>query len=348
VRGTSFHLPGHYYTGLARILIEHLPDLRDFTSASGLDLGSLDDPDSTITLAQLDNLIEMASTASGCAHLGLKVGKFARLTGHGPLGYALLSSSTLEELVRLAARYYHLIVPAFTMRYARHCTFAEITFTPTIAMKSRTLQFFVEALAVAFQVQLEGILGPGNDDFEIHLSTDEPLDVRRYLGTRFTRYHFGKRSKPGVTVMLAASLLDKSLPMADRRALRVAEAQCEARSRAPVDANDVVALIEMMLSESANFQLTKEDVATAMNVTLRTLNRYLGKQGETFKGVCQRIRFAYACRLLAEGRLNVTQIAARTGFSNVGNFSRGFRDYVGVCPTRYAEAPAAAPHTAPD
>lgn len=340
MRNTSFRLPGHYYTGLAQIVAEHVPDLREFTTTTGLDIRALDDPDSTITLTQLDCLIETASAASGCMHLGLKVGQRARLTGHGLLGYALLSSSTLEELVRLAARYYHLIVPVVAMRYVRLGAFAEITFTPTVAMKNQTLRYFVEALAVAFQVQLDGILGPGNDDFEIHLSTDEPADVRRYLGSRFTRYRFGKRSTPGVTVVLAASLLDTPLPMANRRAKQVAEARCEARARTPVDADNVVELIEMMLTESRNFQLTRQEVATAMNVTVRTLNRYLGRRNETFRGVCQRTRFTYACRLLDERRLTVTQIAAKTGFSDVANFSRGFREYVGVCATRYTATSA--------
>ncbi|MCA8296755.1 AraC family transcriptional regulator [Burkholderia sp. AU30198] len=341
MRTTPHRLPGHYYSGLAQIVVEHVPDLREFTARSGLDLRVLRDPDGTLTLAQLDCLIETASAASGCEHLGLRLGQQARLTEHGPLGYALLSSSTLEELVRLAARYYHLIVPVVTMRYARRGAHAEITFTPAVAMHSRTLQFFVEVLAVSFQVQLDGMLGPGNNDFEIHLSTDEPADVHRYLGSRFARYRFGKRSTPGVTVVLGASLLDWPLPMANRLTKQVAEAQCELRSRAPADPDDVVALIEMMLTQSKDFRLSRDDVASAMNVTVRTLNRYLGKQGHTFTDVCQQARFAYACRLLAERKLTVTQIAERVGFSDVANFSRGFREYIGVSPTRYATASGA-------
>ncbi|VWB68561.1 AraC family transcriptional regulator [Burkholderia pseudomultivorans] len=347
MRTPLYHLPGHYYSGLAQIVVEHLPDLRDFTARSGLDMRMLRDPNGTLTLAQLDCLIETASDVSGCAHLGLRLGQQARLTGHGPLGYALLSSSTLDELVRLAARYYHLILPIVTMRYARRAGCAEITFTPTVAMRDRTLQYFVEALAAAFQVQIDGIVGADNDDYDIHLSTDEPADVHRYLGRRLARYRFGSRGTPGVTVMLAASLLDRPLPMANRLAKERAEAQCEARSRTPADADDVVALIEMMLTQSQDFRLTREDVAAAMNVTVRTLNRYLGKQGQTFRDVCQRTRFAYACRLLDERRLTVTQIAAKVGFSDVANFSRSFREYIGVYPTRYAAMPAESPRLDP-
>jgi AraC-like DNA-binding protein len=341
VRTPSSRLPGHYYTGLAQIVAEHQPDLHEFIARAGFDPRMLRAPNSTITLAQLDCLIEAAGRASGCAHLGLRLGRHARLTEHGPLGYALLSSGTLEELVRLAARYYHLIVPVVTMRYARRGACAEVTFTLAVAMRDATLRFFVEALAVAFHAQLDAIVGPDNDDFEIRLSTDEPADVHRYLGSRFAHYRFRARSTPGVTVILGAGLLSRPLPMANPLAKQVAEAQCDVRSRIPADSKDVVALIEMMLAARLDFHLTRDDVAAAMNVTVRTLNRHLAGQGETFKGVCQRVRFAHACRLLDERALTVTQVAARVGFGDVANFSRGFREYIGMSPTRYVEMGAA-------
>ncbi|MBJ9942880.1 AraC family transcriptional regulator [Burkholderia multivorans] len=342
MRPTVHRLPGRYYARLARIVAEHMRDPSEFIARCGFDPRTLHDPAATLTLAQLDRLIETASAVSGCAHLGLDAGRYARLTSHGPLGYALLSCSTLEELVRLAARYYHLIVPVVTMRYVRRGRFAEITYTLTVAMQARTLRFFVEALAVAFQVQIDGIVGAETDDYEIRLSTEAPADVHRYLGRRLARYRFGARSTPGVTVVIAASLLERPLPMANALSKRVAEAQCEARTRARADASDVVELIEMMLTQSADFRLSREEVAAAMNVTVRTLNRYLSSQGHTFRDVCQRTRFAHACRLLDEGRLTVTQIAAKVGFSDVANFSRGFREYIGVSPTRYTALSARA------
>ncbi|RAB22259.1 AraC family transcriptional regulator ligand-binding domain-containing protein, partial [Burkholderia multivorans] len=232
MRPTVHRLPGRYYARLARIVAEHMRDPSEFIARCGFDPRTLHDPAATLTLAQLDRLIETASAVSGCAHLGLDAGRYARLTSHGPLGYALLSCSTLEELVRLAARYYHLIVPVVTMRYVRRGRFAEITYTPTVAMQARTLRFFVEALAVAFQVQIDGIVGAETDDYEIRLSTEAPADVHRYLGRRLARYRFGARSTPGVTVVIAASLLERPLPMANALSKRVAEAQCEARTRA--------------------------------------------------------------------------------------------------------------------
>lgn len=329
-------LPSRYYSALGRIVYSHLPDPQEFLERTGITAQMLRDPRGVITLAQLDALIEAASRVSGSAHLGLELGRHARLTEHGPLGYALLCSGTLDEMLRLAARYYHLIVPVFKMIYERRGSLAEITFMPNAAMPRRTLHFFVEALAVSFQVQLDGVLGADSDGYEIYLSTDAPADVHRLLGNRFVRFRFGQRRIPGVTVKLATSSLDKPLPMANRPGMTAAAAQCEAIGGKQPDNRDLVKFVEMMLHESEGILLTRSDVAASLKVTVRTLNRHLSNQGVTFRDVVQRARFAQACALLEEGNMTISQIASRLGFSEVSNFSRWFRQYTGVSPTRYA------------
>ncbi len=49
------------------------------------------------------------------------------------------------------------------------------------------------------------------------------------------------------------------------------------------------------------------------------------------------LRVNYACRLLLEGKLTITQICFETGFNNISNFNRQFKKITSYSPTNYLE-----------
>jgi AraC-like DNA-binding protein len=47
------------------------------------------------------------------------------------------------------------------------------------------------------------------------------------------------------------------------------------------------------------------------------------------------MRIGYACRLIIEGKLSVSQISFESGFNNLSNFNRTFKKHTGYTPTDY-------------
>ena len=328
-------VPSRYYAVLGQLLRAHTPDYERLLANAHINVQTLEDPHGTLTIAELEALIDVASRMTGRGDLSVEVGRQAQLNSHGPLGYALLSCSNADQALRLAARYFHLITPVFRMRYERRGKHAEITFTPCAVMHQRTLQFFVEVIAMSFHVQAQVMLGPDNEGYDLYLSTEAPPHVHRFQGNSPARFHFGERLMPGLTIRIATRLLDKPLPMADERVVQQTEAQYEALVRQPVQPGEWGDFVEMILRQSEAPQLTLEDVARSLNISARTINRNLSKEDLSFRDISQRVRFERACDLLEAGELTVSQIAARLGFNDVANFSRGFRRYKGVSPTAY-------------
>ncbi len=62
------------------------------------------------------------------------------------------------------------------------------------------------------------------------------------------------------------------------------------------------------------------------------------KYGKTLFQLYTEKRFEYAVRLLAEGRIPVTEIARRCAFSSAAAFSKAFTKHCGVSPSRYVRA----------
>ena len=57
--------------------------------------------------------------------------------------------------------------------------------------------------------------------------------------------------------------------------------------------------------------------------------------GMPFKSYLLNIRIGFACRLLNENQLNISQIAYESGFENLSNFNRHFKHIKGVTPTEF-------------
>ena len=76
---------------------------------------------------------------------------------------------------------------------------------------------------------------------------------------------------------------------------------------------------------------------TAMNEA--AFCRYFKQEtGKTFKQYILDMRIGYACKLLAAGRMNVSQISLECGFESTAHFNRIFKRITGMTPTSYRES----------
>lgn len=74
-------------------------------------------------------------------------------------------------------------------------------------------------------------------------------------------------------------------------------------------------------------QIRIEDLCSAANLSARSLHRLFTRHlGENVSEYLGRLRIGRACMLLVETDYPISMVAAETGFSNLSNFNRQFRD----------------------
>ena len=56
---------------------------------------------------------------------------------------------------------------------------------------------------------------------------------------------------------------------------------------------------------------------------------------KTFVQFLTEVRIGMACKHLVEGKMNITEIAYQSGFSNLSNFIRQFKKLIGSTPSEY-------------
>jgi AraC-like DNA-binding protein len=329
--------PARYFA----LLVDHL-ESRGVDRAGLLRaarIRSLDDPRGQVTVKQAEAVLEAAERMTGQQDLGFELGKLVKLTSHDVLGYALLTSATLGHVLRLLANYQRLIQPAFALRVQRRPGAVDLLYVPVMALSHRLMRTFQEAIAVSDHFEFQTLLAGHLPPYDIHLSIERPAHADRYRELGPARVHFGD-SLPGVRLSMDAALLDARLPLANPRATQVAEQRCKTMLRGDRGRRRWSEWCRMMLREAEDCQPTLDQLAGFVNLSARTLSRYLDAEDTSFRELSLRVRTERACAMLADGQSSVTQIAYRLGYTDVASFVRCFRLQTGRTATEFrASAP---------
>jgi AraC-like DNA-binding protein len=131
------------------------------------------------------------------------------------------------------------------------------------------------------------------------------------------------------------SELDRAMLRPDRHAVETFGQLVDADVRAHPPAQSLSARVEAHLASSLPQDTDVADVARAMHMSARTLQRRLEQEGTRFTEVLDRARLQLARRLLADARVTLTDVAYRVGFADLATFSRAFKRWTGLPPGQW-------------
>ena len=292
---------------------------------------SLDEPKSRVTIRQVESLLAAAERLSGRFDLGFELGRRVKTTSHDILGYALLTSPTLRHALRLLSSYQRLINPAFTLELQHHGGRMDLVYRPAMALSHRAMRVLQETIAVSNHHEFGSLLKRDLPPYDIYFSIERPPHAGRYADLASARVHWGDLL-PGLRLSMDVALLDMPLAMADPRAMQAAEQRCVAMMRDARGSPRWSEWCRMMLREAEDSQPTLEQLARFVNLSARTLSRYLDAENTGFRELSLQVRTERAKRLLEKGGQSVTRIAYRLGYSDVASFIRSFRGRTGCSP----------------
>ncbi len=327
--GTPVRVPARY---VARLL--------DFLESIGVDrarllraarIRSIEDPSGQVGLPQVELLLRAATEASQRTDVGFELGRRLDLISHDILGFALMTSPTFGDMLRLATSYQRLIQTVFALSMQRHAQRVELVYLPAAGIPPLTMGVVEEAIVVSNHVAYQAVLGDRLPAYDARLSIERPIHAHRYRELGRVRVHFGEAS-PGVRIELPSKLLQAPLAMADARAMRAAEERCKTMLMQVAAHRRWTEWCRMMLNESRDARPTLEQLARIGNQSSRTLARHLEAEGTSFRELALQVRTSRATRMLEQAELSVTQVAYRLGYSDVTSFVRSYRKETGVTP----------------
>jgi AraC-like DNA-binding protein len=94
----------------------------------------------------------------------------------------------------------------------------------------------------------------------------------------------------------------------------------------------------MMVEHLGETALTPETVARALAVSRRTLSRRLADEGSSFRHILDDVRREFACALLRDRSLSISDVAFFLQYSEPAAFNRSFRRWTGQTPRAFRRA----------
>ncbi len=311
-------------------------ELMEGTALARLDPHSTD---ARLTPLEFNILVDRALRLTGEPALGYHFGLQTKLSAHGFLGYAVMTSATLGDAIALTEKFFSTRSGALELKFfvekgglADGGDVAVVQIDSTVDIKL-PFAFPFESLLVGLCHAGAYITGESSMEAEIWLDFPEPAYYAACAHLLPCPIRYGKNVNQ---LRFPAIRLQQPLLMADVTASQLAREQCE-RELAALSSQPLVSRVRALLGEDLSAMPDLESVAARCCMSARSLKRKLADHGVSFSELAADMRRDEAFVLLAEGRLSIEQIAGRLGYRDPANFTRAFKAWTGETPRQYRE-----------
>jgi len=278
-------------------------------------------------IAQLDNMLTLIGDNGFWLDYPFEVS----ISDYGLLGYAMMSSATLEQAVQIGVKYHRMAGSLFYLGFVREGDHAVLRLDEVLA-GGDTGQYVAETLFAGLTPLVTLLIGEQFQPSEVHFSYPEPAYSSRYEGVFGCPIHF---DKPFSEFHFDAYLLTHPLAEADSSTAQTCEESCrKILNQLDIGVDIISNICHLLLSTPGEFPKL-DAIASKLSIGTRTLRRRLKGLGTSYQKILDDVKKELAVEYLQTTTLSVQEISDLLGYSEVTNFRRAFVKWVHLSPYQY-------------
>src|SRR5947207_566626 len=294
---------------------------------AGLSDDALDQAENRIPYVALGRLLLASANRTRCAHLGLLAGCMWRLSDLGAVGVRARTCATVGDALRVLTQQQHLDSEGSVTYLIEHREVVDFGYAIYHPDVYGTNQIFDSVLAGTFNY-LRALCGVGWAPSEVLVPHADPITVAPYRDLFGVTPRFNSEV---CAIRFPVYWMDRPIANIEPRQVRDAEVTAETtKLEDPVQ--EVSRALRVLLLEG---KTSGDEVAQALAIHRRTLNRRLKDHGTTFQRVLDEVRFSVARQFLATSEICLDDVAASLGYAAVNSFIRTFHRWAGTAPGRW-------------
>ncbi|WLI12528.1 MULTISPECIES: AraC family transcriptional regulator [Pseudomonas] len=298
-------------------------------AGSGISAADLSRADTRITTNQ--EMLVCANAVALRRDIGLELGRRMHVSSYGMLGYALLTSATLGDALRLALHYPALLGTLFELSLEEEderiwLTAGDYRENPALA------PFNVEFCLVSMKVTCEDLLGHPLPLLGARFEHPAPDYQTRYAERFDCPLQFDAVSN---AFAFDKRWLEQPLPLADAITHQAMTERCRKQNTEFTGRQAWLGRIRQLLAAQLSAAPGLDGLAEQLNCSARTLRRHLKDLGCSYQELLDELRFEQAKRMLCEDQLPIYRIAEALGFSETASFRHAFVRWSGVAPSQF-------------
>lgn len=303
----------------------------DLLAAAGVTRATLADPDARIPGPTVLAIWQGLRERTGDPALQLVAPTTLPFGAYRVIDYLVAASATVGEGVGRFAGFFGLIADAVSLRV--HRDRSEHLLSLAMADGSPVPPVYVDYVFAALVNRIRMRIRPDLAVRRVELRQPEPPVSAPYgevfgapvcFGAADDRLCFSDEEWRAPTVSADAALAR----LLEEHARILAQRLPPAGSSFKAEVQKAIAAVPPEGGSAA-------DIARALHVSVRTLQRKLIKAGTTFRDVSNAVRGQLAVGYLADPKVSIAEVAFMLGFSDQSSFHRAFRRWTGESPGRW-------------
>lgn len=298
---------------------------------AGLDLAALDDPNARYPVEGTTKLWRLAVAATNDPCLGLAVASQVGPTTFHALGYSILASASLGDMLQRVVRYFRIATDASWLELRHTESAIELIGHPYgDAPAAESVDAFMSLLVRTAR----GLAGRTLTPLRIELRRSRPEGTDCHARILRAPVMFDSSND---LVAFARADCERPLDTANRELARHSE-EIISQYLQQLDRSSMslsLRVRDRLTSRLPHGEPSAEQIASDLHLSLRSLQRRLADEGSSFEQVLLRTREDLARGYLQDPRYSIGEIAYLLGYADASCFTRAFRRWTGSSPSRF-------------
>lgn len=292
-------------------------DVDAVLSGAGISWPELAHAEEMLPLRIVRGIIVAAQRAAARPTFALETGAQVQMASHGAIGYALSTSANLRQTLDVLVRF--MPYRSGAVHLVQHATAdgTWLVFEPSIPLGD-VRAFVLDHVAASFNAVMAAVSGQRQREAVLEVPWAPPA-WRRAYDALAGKVRFGTGR---MAYWLPNTLLDAPCPTAAPAVFVSAWRECEKQERIENARYTAVVRVENLLRQLGAGAWSLPEVAAALGVSPRTLNRRLKDEGTSFQALLDRVRRRQALWHLRHTDATVAQIAGKLGYHDGNNSFR--------------------------
>lgn len=331
------NLPGKMPAAYLKLFLQHAAaehlSIEHLFKGTGLAMDEVLQSDKAVSFDDTRRVLANVTAVLGPGW-HLELAKRLTVASHGPLGFAVVTAPDLHASVDVLLRFFGIRGPFLWLAGANEGERFVIRIYEATSLGEQQAAL-VELAVLAIQALMERPLGRELTGAEVSFGYAAPA-YREILEKAF--HADVSFDSGGHSVGFPASWLDEPCILHDESMHRYLLMRCEEELRSAMGILPAeVTVRQAILSQPENPPGLNE-IATAQNISARTLIRRLNRGNTSYNAVLEDVRKTLAVDYLLHSDVTVSSVAYRLGYNDPSNFGRAFRNWFGMSPGSYRQS----------
>jgi AraC-like DNA-binding protein len=297
---------------------------------AGLDAALLSDFEQMISGEVLTRLYDLSAKELSCPCFCLLLSQRQGIAVLGPVGLMMRQSLTFHDAYKALEKYIHLRSEAGTFSLDVNQKIAIIKYIPHLHGEDHCRQICDLSLGIGCSL-IRLYFGKGWSPRAVYFQHQAPPDLAPYSMLFHAPISFQQEFNG---LVFDASLLNATIGTFEPEVRQFLGSYLDEleRSRKQDIVHQVRLLIRDLLPKGA---CSLVNIAQLMGLKERALQRRLMKETSSFQQILDQVRQEMATEFLSSANTNLTNLAQILGYADLSTFSKAFKCWFGVSPSRY-------------